>query len=130
MPEGAPKVLIAEDDHFLSSLLKARLEKEGFVVKTVFDGGEALNYLKEFQPDLIILDLIMPSVSGFEMLEQTSIDPQYNKIPVIILTNLGQEEDIQKAKQLGAVEYLVKARSSVEDIAAAVKNHINIPPQQ
>ena len=123
MPDGnAPKVLIAEDDHFLSSLLKARLDKEGFVVKTVFDGQEALNYLKEFLPNVIILDLIMPSVSGIEVLEQISIDPQYNKIPVIVLTNLGQEEDIQRAKQLGAAEYFVKARTSIDDVVVAIQN--------
>lgn len=125
MADEPKKILVVEDDHFLSSLLKARLEKEGFLAKTVFDGGEALNYLKEFQPNLIILDLVMPSVSGFEMLEQTSIDPQYNKIPVIILTNLGQEEDIQKAKQLGVVEYFVKARTSIDDVVSAVRGHLN-----
>ncbi len=64
----------------------------------------------------------MPTVSGFEVLEQLSIDPQYSKIPVIILTNLGQEEDIQKAKQLGATDYFIKARTAIDDVVVAVRN--------
>ncbi|MEK7193591.1 MAG: response regulator [Patescibacteria group bacterium] len=121
MPE-VMKVLIAEDDHFLSALLKARMDKEGFEVRQVFDGQEALDMLKEFHPTVIILDLIMPTLSGFEFLEQTSIDPQFNQIPVIILSNLGQDEDIQHAKQLGAKEYFVKARTSIDQVITVVKN--------
>lgn len=121
MPDGI-KVLIAEDDHFLSALLKARMDKEGFAVKQVFDGQEAIDILKDFMPDVIILDLIMPTVSGFEFLEMTSIDPQYNKVPVIILSNLGQDSDIQRAKQLGAAEYFIKARTSIDDVISVVKN--------
>ena len=121
MPE-VMKVLIAEDDHFLSALLKARMDKEGFEVRQVFDGQEALDMLKEFHPTVIILDLIMPTLSGFEFLEQTSIDPQFNQIPVIILSNLGQDEDIQHAKQLGAKENFVKARTSIDQVITVVKN--------
>jgi len=117
----APKVLIAEDDHFLSALLKAQMEKSNFTVKQVFDGQEALDSLHDFAPDIIILDIIMPTLSGFEFMEQTSIDPQFNHIPIIVLTNLGQESDINRAKQLGAVEYFIKARTSIDDVVASIK---------
>lgn len=117
----APKVLIIEDDEFLSSLVRARLEKEGFSAKRVFDGEEALNLLREFKPDIIILDLIMPRVSGFELLETMSVDAELSRIPVVVLTNLGQEEDMQKAKSLGAAEYFIKARTSIDEVIATVK---------
>lgn len=118
-------VLVVEDDRFLSSLIKSRLEREAFAVIQAFDGGEALEWLKNNKPDLILLDLIMPKVSGFEFLEQISIDPAISQIPVVILSNLGQEGDIQKAKQLGAVDYYVKVRTSIDDLVNVVRNAIN-----
>lgn len=124
MSAERPYILIAEDDHFLSFLLRGRLEKENFVVKQATDGEEAMALIKSEKPDLLILDLIMPRLSGFEVLEQTSIDPELNKIPVIILSNLGQDEDVQKAKRLGVVEYFVKARTSVDDLVASIKAHL------
>ena len=123
MPTGS-KILIAEDDHFLSFLLRGRLEKENFLVRQVNDGQEALDLLKSEKPDLIVLDLIMPRLSGFELLEIISTDPELNKIPVIILSNLGQDEDIQKAKRLGAAEYFIKARSSVDEIVRTIKKFV------
>jgi len=116
------KILIIEDDHFLSMLMKARLEKEGFQVTQAFDGEEALNILKKDRPSLIILDLIMPKISGFEVLETISVDPQFAKVPVIVLSNLGQESDIQKAKALGAVLHLTKVKTTIDDIVKSVKS--------
>ena len=121
MPEGK-KILIVEDDKFLSSLVKSRLEKDGFTVLQVFDGEEAINFLDKDQPDLIVLDMIMPKVPGFEILEKISADPQLSGIPVIVLTNLGQESDVVKAKRLGATEYFVKARVSIDDIVQRIKS--------
>lgn len=123
---GKLKVLISEDDRFLSSLLRSRLEKEEFTVKQVFDGDEAFASLKEFKPDCIITDLIMPKLSGFEFLEMMSIDPQWNRIPVIILSNLGQKSDMEKTKQLGVAEYFVKTKTSIDDVVNAVKNHVAV----
>ncbi len=114
-------ILIVEDDRFLSTLIKARLEKDGFKTIQVFDGEEARQLLKKERPDLIILDLIMPRVPGFELLEMISLDPGLNKTPVFILTNLAQESDIKKAKQFGAVDYFVKVRVSIEELATRVK---------
>lgn len=115
------KILIIEDDHFLSSLMKARLEKEGFSTLQAFDGEEAFNLLKQNKPSLIILDLIMPKMSGFELLENVSVDPQMSQVPVMILSNLGQESDIQKVKRFGATEYFVKVKTSIDDLVVKIK---------
>ena len=114
-------ILIVEDDRFLSSLIKARLEKDGFQVAQAFDGEEGRQWLKKNKPDLIILDLIMPRVPGFELLEGISLDPNLNKIPVVVLTNLAQDSDVKKAQQFGATEYFVKIRVSIEDVINKVK---------
>jgi DNA-binding response OmpR family regulator len=116
------KVLIIEDDRFLSSILKGRLEKEGLAVAQAYDGDEGLRMIREVQPDLILLDLIMPKVSGFEVLEQMAADPELAQVPVMIASNLGQDSDVEKARSLGAVEYYVKVRTSIDDLAQMVKN--------
>lgn len=115
-------VLVVEDDRFLSSLIKARLEKDGYVVTQAFDGEEAMNMLKKERPDLIVLDLIMPRMSGFEVLQMISMNPLLNQTPVIILSNLAQESDILKAKELGAIEYFVKIRVSIDDLVNKIKS--------
>jgi len=114
-------ILLIEDDQFLSLLLKGRLEKEGFTVAQAFDGEEGLASAKDKKPDLIVLDLIMPKLSGFEFLETISADPQLRQIPVVVATNLGQESDIQKIKSFGVVDYFVKAQTSVEDLVRIFK---------
>ena len=113
--------MIVEDDRFLSSLMKARLEKEGFSVDQAFDGEEALMKLKSEVPALVILDLIMPKVTGFEVLQTISITPQLTKVPVVILTNLAQDSDIEKARELGAKEYFVKVKVSIDDLIGKIK---------
>ena len=115
------KILIVEDENFLSSLIKARLEKEGFVVSQSFDGEAALESLKKEKPSFVILDLILPKLSGFEVMEHISLDPELSKIPVIILSNLAQDTDIEKIKSLGAREYFVKVRISTDDIISRIK---------
>ena len=112
--------MVVEDDKFLSSLLKARLEKDGFGTVQAFDGEEAINLLRQAKPDLILLDLIMPKVSGFEVLHTISLSPQLNKIPVVVLSNLGQDDDIQKARSLGAAEYFVKVRVSIDNLVGKI----------
>lgn len=119
--EVKKQILIAEDDKFLSSLLKAKLEKEGFAVTQCYDGAEVLTTLKTILPGAVLLDVIMPKVSGFEVLKAISIDPRLNTIPVVMLTNLAQDSDMEKAKQLGAKDYLVKVKNSVDAIVAKVK---------
>lgn len=117
------KILLIEDDQFLSSLLKNRFQKEGYDVQLVGNGEEALKILKsaEQRPDLILLDLILPGKSGFEVLEGIKWDPQVSKLPVMIISNLGQESDIQKGKELGAVDYLVKSRVTIDFLVDRAK---------
>ncbi|HEY5220772.1 MAG TPA: response regulator [Candidatus Paceibacterota bacterium] len=121
MPTDSKKIMIVEDDHFLSSLMKARLEKEGFEVVQAFDGEEAIEMLRKVIPSLVILDLIMPKVTGFEVLQMLSITPQLDKIPVVIVSNLAQDSDIEKARQLGAREYFIKVKVSIDDLVGKIK---------
>lgn len=110
------KVLLVEDDQFLSSLLKNRLIKEGVEVLYAKDGQEAIDVLRDNKPDLILLDLILPKKSGFEVMEMVKDDPQLQNPPIIIISNLGQPEDIQRGQDLGAVEYFIKAKTSIDDL--------------
>lgn len=121
MAEEAKKIMVIEDDRFLSSLIKARLEKDGFCVIQSFDGEEATQMLKQDKPNLIILDLIMPKVTGFEVLQTISITPGFESVPVVILSNLAQDSDIEKARQLGAKEYFVKVKISIDDLIGKIK---------
>jgi DNA-binding response OmpR family regulator len=115
-------VMVIEDDKFLSSLIKTRLERDGFTVIQAFDGELAIATLRETQPDLIVLDLIMPKVNGFEVLQMISITPQLSKTPVIILSNLAQDSDVEKARALGAKEYFVKVKISIDDLLVKIKD--------
>ena len=118
-----PTILLVEDDPFLSSVLRMKLEKESFKVVRAADGDEALNFLIEqgIKPDLILLDLILPKKNGFEVLETIRQDPLLEKLPVIIISNLGQPSDIERGKALGVIDYFIKARLSVEELVNKVK---------
>ena len=118
------KVLLVEDDQFLSSLLKNRFQKEGFEVFLARDGEEALAFLKKDIPHLILLDIILPKKSGFEVMEEMRSNPQLQEAPIIILSNLGQAEDITKGQQLGAIEYFVKAKTSIDELVEKVKEFL------
>lgn len=120
--EGAKKVMLVEDDRFLSSLIKARLEKDGFGVTQAFDGEQAIEALNAERPSLVILDLIMPKTNGFEVLKTISMTPGLNQTPVIIVSNLAQDSDIEKARQLGAKEYFVKVKISIDDLVDKIKS--------
>ena len=118
------KILLVEDDSFLSSLLKNRLQKEGFEVIVAKDGDEAVNYLKNINPDLLLLDLILPKKTGFEVMEELRSNPQLQgnvNLPIIVISNLGQQEDVTKSRQLGAIEYYVKAKVSIDELIEKIK---------
>lgn len=121
------KILLVEDDPFLSSLLKNRLTKEQIEVQHAHDGQEALDVLKTTKPDLILLDLILPKKSGFEVMEGVRQDPQLANAPIIIISNLGQTEDIQKGQELGAVEYFIKAKTSIDDLVGNILGFLAAP---
>ncbi len=109
-------LLIVEDDSFLYSLIVERLKKEGYNILTATDGIQALKVLETKTPDLIILDIIMPGMNGFEVLKKIKADPKYKDTLIIILSNLGQEHEIEEAKKLGADEFLVKANFTPKEI--------------
>jgi DNA-binding response OmpR family regulator len=121
-----PKILLVEDDQFLSFLLKNRLQKEKFEVILAKDGEEALKFLKETTPNLILLDLILPQKSGFEVMEEIRNDPQMRsrELPIIIISNLGQPEDISKGRELGAIEYFIKAKTPIDELIEKIKEFL------
>jgi two-component system phosphate regulon response regulator PhoB len=115
------RILLAEDDRFLQRAAGAKLRQEGFTVLTAADGEEALRVARAETPDLVLLDLIMPKLQGFEVLRLLKEDAATMYIPVIVLSNLGQESDIARATALGAVEYLIKANLSLAELARRVR---------
>ena len=120
---GAGKlILIVEDERPLSHALEMKLKNQGYATKVVTNGQDALAELKNAKYVMILLDLIMPIMDGFGVLEE--IKNQKLKIPVIVLSNLGQDEDRVKAKALGAVDYFVKSNTPIADIVAKVKSSL------
>jgi DNA-binding response OmpR family regulator len=114
------KILIAEDDVFLSKIYKIHLKDE-FRLIIAKDGEEAIAKIKSSKPDLIILDIVMPKKSGIEVIEEIKNDPETKDIPIIVISNLGQDNDVQKALDLGANDYLIKAQISFDDAFSKVK---------
>lgn len=118
---GEPaRVLLAEDDRFLRKAAETALKRQGFTVIPAVDGEEALRMARADTPDIVLLDLIMPKLQGFEVLRALKADPATAKIPVIILSNLGQESDVKQAMEAGAVGYFVKANLSLQDLVKRV----------
>lgn len=117
-------ILVVEDDKFLRELMSQKLIKEGFKISQAIDGEEGLKKIKEEKPSLVLLDLILPGIDGFGVLAQMKEDPQASKIPVIILSNLGQREDVERGLKLGATDYLIKAHFTPGEIIEKIKNII------
>lgn len=115
-------ILIIEDDKFLFSLIAKKLEKEGFKVLNAIDSKEAFKILEEVKPDLIILDLVLPVLDGYEILSILKKEKNTKDIPVIILSNLGQKEDVEKAMALGAVDFMIKVNFTPDEIIRKIKN--------
>ena len=120
----AKTILIIEDDKFLRELFVRKLIKEGFKVSEAIDGEEGLKKIKEEKPDLVLLDLILPGIDGFEILSRLKEESILSTIPVIILSNLGQREEIEKGLKLGAKDYLVKALFTPGEIIDKIKTHL------
>jgi len=114
-------ILIIEDDKFLRELISRKLINEGFKIDEAIDGEEGLKKLQEAKPDLILLDLILPGLDGFEVLERIKDDPGTSVIPVLILSNLGQRDEIERGLKLGAIDFLVKAHFTPEEIVDKIK---------
>ena len=119
------KILVVEDDTFLSDLLAKHFTQEGIQFDFAVDGESALIKAKEMKPGLVLLDLFLPGIDGYEVLKQLKADPALASVPVIILSNLGQKEEIEKGMALGATDFLVKAKFDLSDIVSKVKNALS-----
>ncbi len=118
------KILIVEDDEFLRSLTVKRLESDGYAVSVAVDGESAVAAVSDEKPDLILLDLLLPGLNGFQVLEKIKGVDELKNIPVIVFSNLGQKEDIEKAKELGADDFLIKANFTLDDVIEKVHSYI------
>ncbi len=117
----AYRILIVEDDDFLRSLAVTKLTTEGFAMEVASSGDEGLEKVLTTPPDLMILDLMLPQVSGFETLEKVRTNEATKKLKVIVFSNLGEEADIKKCLDLGVSEYLVKANFTLDELAEKIK---------
>jgi len=122
----AKRVLIVEDDHFLSDLYRSVLEGEGYLVSQAFDGLEGIANASKELPDLILLDLVLPELSGLEVLKKIKSSPNGKSLKVVILSNIKDEEIIASATQMGAEGYIVKRTISPNQIADEVKRYLEV----
>lgn len=130
--EVKKKILLVEDDVALSAVYKSRLELEGFEIREVNNGEDALSAAIEFHPDLILLDAMMPKISGFDVLDILRNTPETGNIKIIMLTALSQPKDKERAEGLGVDDYLVKSQVVIGDVVDRIKYHLGLtpPPQQ
>lgn len=126
MQNSKIKILIAEDDSFLAQMYSEKLETEGFKVVLATNGVEAIDRMKLEKPDLLLLDLLMPKKDGFEVLKEKIADKDIKNIPVIVLTNLSQNEDIKRCYDLGARDFMIKAYFIPAEIISKIKVLLNI----
>jgi DNA-binding response OmpR family regulator len=120
------KILLVEDDTALAAVYRSRLELEGFEIKEVNNGEEALSAAVEFKPDLVLLDAMMPKISGFDVLDILRNTPETTNIRVIMLTALSQPKDKERAENLGVDDYLVKSQVVIGDVVERVKHHLGL----
>ncbi len=120
------RILFVEDDDALAGVYLVRLQAEGFDVRRVSNGEEALAAATAYQPDLILLDIMMPKVSGFDVLDILRNTPGTANVKVVVLTALSQESDKKRAKELGADDYLVKSQVVITDVIARIKHHLGM----
>lgn len=119
------KVLVVEDDTFLAKIYESKLKHEGYDAKVANDGVEGMEALAEMKPNIVLLDLVMPRKDGFTVLKEMSEDSELKKIPVVVLSNLGQDSDVDRVKELGAKDYLVKADISISDVVDTINKYAN-----
>lgn len=124
MSNNKKKVMIVEDDEHISKVYEIKLAKEGIQSSLAVDGEEAITKITAEKPDLIILDLMIPKIDGFGVLEHIKKNPELTRIPVIVLSNLGQQADQDRALRLGANEYLVKVDNPIQEVINKVKGYL------
>ena len=124
--ESKKKILLVEDDEVLASVYHARLELEGFDIREVHNGEEALSAALDYRPDLILLDAMMPKISGFDVLDILRNTPETMNLRVVMLTALSQDKDRQRAESLGVDDYLVKSQVVISDVVDRIKHQLSI----
>ena len=120
------KILLVEDDVALAAVYRSRLELEGFEIKEVHNGEDALSAAVSYRPDLILLDAMMPKISGFDVLDILRNTPETANVRIIMLTALSQPKDRERAEGLGVDEYMVKSQVVIGDVVARVKHHLGL----
>jgi CheY-like chemotaxis protein len=118
----ATRLLLIEDDNLLRKAAEFVLRKRGFEVLTAADGESGIEQARAHQPSLVLCDLIMPKMQGFEVIEHLKADPRTAGIPVIVMSNLGQESDVQRAMDAGAIAYVVKSNVALQELADRVRS--------
>ncbi|HSX28100.1 MAG TPA: response regulator [Candidatus Saccharimonadales bacterium] len=124
--DAKKKILLVEDDEALAKVYIARLELEGFEVKHVSNGEEALSVAVSYKPDLILLDAMMPKITGFDVLDILRNTPETMNVRIIMLTALSQAKDRERAEKLGVDDYLVKSQVVISDVIERVKHHLGM----
>jgi two-component system alkaline phosphatase synthesis response regulator PhoP len=118
------KILIVEDEEILLDLLRKKLINQGYGVVVARDGEEGLRIMREEKPDLVLLDIIMPKLGGFEVMEEMQKDNKLKNIPIIIVSNSGQPVEIEKARELGAKDWLIKTEFDPQEVVEKVIKQI------
>jgi DNA-binding response OmpR family regulator len=120
----AKKILIVEDEELIYELLQRKLTQEGYEVSVAKDGNEGLEKMREIKPDLVLLDIIMPKKGGFEVMTEMQKEENLRDIPVIVISNSGQPVELDKAKELGAKDWLIKTEFDPQEVIEKVKKQI------
>jgi DNA-binding response OmpR family regulator len=126
MEENKKTILLVEDDDRLASVYEMRMQAEGFITKRVSNGEDALATTMQVKPDLILLDVMMPKVSGFDVLDILRNTPETKDIKIIMLTALSQDSDKERAKALGVDDYLIKSQVVIADVVERIKFHLGM----
>lgn len=120
-PSG-PKILIIDDDPFITDLYLLKLKEQGFLVESAANGKIGLEKIKTYGPDLVLLDIVMPALDGFDLLHKLKEQESLHKPKVVLLTNLGQKEEVERGMKLGAVDYIIKANFTPTEVVEKIKN--------
>jgi DNA-binding response OmpR family regulator len=118
------KIVLVEDEVVLSKAIHIELEDAGFHVKSALDGAAGLELIRKEQPDLVLLDIILPKMNGFDVLAALKKDPNTKKIPVVILSNLGHEDDRKRGMELGAVDYCLKSTTDLSELSKKIEKFL------
>lgn len=125
LEKNRKKILIIEDEQTLIKALEFSLNKENYSIAVAIDGESGLELVRELKPDLVLLDIILPKMNGFEVLKNIKADKKLSRIPVLILSNLGDEADVAKGVNLGAIGYLIKTNYRIDEVKEEIKQILN-----